>query len=170
MNPDDAIKHILTRRSIRKYTEDAVENEPITAMLKAAMAAPSAANRKPWHFVVVKKRETLDRMADALQYGKMLVDAPLAIAVCGNEEVSENYWVQDCSAATENILLAADSLGLGAVWLGVYPIQDRIAAISEILGLSPPILPLNVIAIGHPDEEKEARTQYDEGRVHYEHG
>jgi nitroreductase len=163
----DLIQTIFARRSIRKYQEQAVSEKHIDTLLQAAMAAPSASNRKPWHFVVITERERLDGLADLLPYGKMLAEAPLAIAVCGEPAMSD-YWVQDCSAATENLLLAATALGLGAVWLGVYPREERAGAVAQRLELPTGTLPLNVIAIGHPAEEKEARTQYDQARVHRE--
>jgi nitroreductase len=162
------IETILSRRSIRKYTSEPVDERDLKALLEAAMAAPSASNRKPWHFVVVTDRGTLDRLADSHGYGKMLHDAPLCIAVCGDANKSERFWVQDCSAATENLLLAATALGLGAVWLGVHPSRERVAAMKEILGIPEGVTPLNLISIGHPAEEKEPRTQYDEDRVHRE--
>jgi nitroreductase len=130
------------------------------------MAAPSASNRKPWHFLVIKDREKLNELADLHQYGKMLYDAPLCVCVCGDTALSERFWVQDCSAATENLLLAAVSLGLGAVWLGVYPSEERVEAVRKSLGMPNSVIPLNLVSIGHPAEEKEPRTQYDEGRVH----
>lgn len=159
---------IFARRSIRKYTDKPVSEEAIETLLKAAMAAPSASNRKPWQFIVVTKRETLDSLAEAHRHGKMLFQAPLCIAVCGDLTEMERYWVQDCSAATENILLAATALGLGAVWLGVYPRDERIEAVRPILALPDHITPLNLVSIGHPAEEKPSRTQYDETRVHWE--
>jgi len=164
----ELIDTIFSRRSIRRYTREPVSEEDIRTILEAAMAAPSASNRKPWHFVVVSERETLNRLAEAHKYAKMLNEAPLCISVCGDQSVSERFWVQDCSAATENLLLAAAALGLGAVWCGVHPSQDRVKDISEILGIEAPVVPLNIIAIGHPAEEKEPRTQYDEDRVHRE--
>ncbi len=164
----ELIDTIYSRRSIRRYTEEPVSEEQIKTLLEAAMAAPSASNRKPWHFVVVTERETLDRLAEAHKYAKMLHGAPVCISVCGDQSVSERFWVQDCSAATENLLLAATALGLGAVWCGVYPSHERVEAMSKILGIEAPVVPLNIIAIGHPAEEKEPRTQYDEGRVHRE--
>jgi len=164
----ELIDTIFSRRSIRRYTREPVSEEDIRTILEAAMAAPSASNRKPWHFVVVSERDTLNRLAEAHKYAKMLNEAPLCISVCGDQSVSERFWVQDCSAATENLLLAAAALGLGAVWCGVHPSQDRVKDISEILGIEAPVAPLNIIAIGHPAEEKEPRTQYDEDRVHRE--
>lgn len=159
---------IFARRSIRKYTEEPVNQEHIELLLKAAMAAPSASNRKPWQFVVVTERETLDALAEGHAHGKMLFDATLCISVCGDLTERERFWVQDCSAATENLLLAATALGLGAVWLGVYPRDERVAAVRQVLDLPEHITPLDLISIGHPAEEKEPRTQYDEGRVHWE--
>jgi nitroreductase len=161
------IDWILQRRSIRKYTSKNVDHARITALLKAAMAAPSASNRTPWHFVVINNRKQLDRLADTHPYGKMLYDAPLCIAVCGNTTTSELYWVQDCSAATENLLLAAVNLDLGAVWLGVFPRQERVNQVKNILQLPPQIIPLNLVSLGYPAEAKEARTQYSESHVHY---
>jgi len=164
----ELIDTIYSRRSIRRYTEEPVSEEQIKTLLEAAMAAPSASNRKPWHFVVITERETLGRLAEAHKYAKMLHEAPVCISVCGDQSVSERFWVQDCSAATENLLIAATALGLGAVWCGVYPSQERVEAIGKILGIEAPVVPLNIIAVGHPAEEKEPRTQYDEGRVHIE--
>lgn len=160
------VKTIFARRSIRKYTSKRVSKDDVKTMLEAAMAAPSASNLKPWHFVVITRRETLNNLAQIHPHGKMLSEAPLCIAVCGDLSISENLWVQDCSAATENLLLAATALKLGSVWLGVYPRQDRVNNISRILNLPETVTPLNLISIGHPAERKEPRTQYDEQRVH----
>ena len=161
----DLIEAIFSRRSIRKYTSESVSEADIKMLLEAAMAAPSASNSKPWHFAVVTERATLDALAEAHPHGKMLAQAPLCIAVCGDPAISD-CWVQDCSAATENLLVAVAALGLGAVWLGVYPQDDRAAFMRQILSIPENIFPLNLISIGHPAEEKEPRTQYDEARVH----
>jgi len=160
----ELIETIFARRSIRKYTAEQVSEKDLKTLLEATMAAPSASNRKPWHFVIVT-----DDLAEAHPYGKMLFDAPLCIAVCGDKTISARFWVQDCSAATENLLLAAAALGLGAVWLGVHPREDRVAAIKRVLNIPETIIPLNLVSIGHPAEYKEPRTQYDEMRVHREH-
>jgi nitroreductase len=165
----ELIQTIFARRSIRSYTAEPIDEAHIQTLLEAAMAAPSASNIKPWHFVVVSDRETLDNLAEDHPYGKMLFEAPLCIAVCGDSTLSARYWVQDCSAATENLLLAVAALGLGAVWLGVHPIAERVAAVREVLNLPETIVPLNLISIGHPAEQKESRTQYDKKRVHREH-
>ena len=162
------IQTIFARRSIRRYTSEPVSEADIKTLLEAAMAAPSASNRKPWQFVVVTKRQTLDAQAEAHPHGKMLFEATLCISVCGDLTEMERFWVQDCSAATENLLVAATALGLGAVWLGVYPREDRVAAVRQVLDIPERITPLNLVSIGHPAEEKEPRTQYDQTRVHRE--
>jgi nitroreductase len=165
----ELIKTIFSRRSIRKYTAELVSENDIRTMIEAAMAAPSASNLKPWHFVVVTNRQILDELALVHPHGKMLSQAPLCVAVCGDTTISASVWVQDCSAATQNLLLAATALGLGAVWLGVYPRQDRVNNIRKTLKLPDTIIPLNLISIGYPDETKEPRTQYDEQRIHHQH-
>ena len=163
-----AIDVILKRRSIRKYTGKPIDEKEITQLLEAGMAAPSAKNRQPWHFVVVREQEMLEKLSEAHPYGKMLAEASAAIAVCGDMNVAPDYWIQDCSAATENILIAVAALGLGAVWLGCHPRPERVTAIRKILGIPEHLGVLSLISIGHPGEEKEPRTQYDESRVHNE--
>ena len=165
------LEAIYARRSIRKYEERPVEKEKIELLLMAAMAAPSAMNIKPWEFVVVTDPDTMDKFRSALMFGKF--NAPVAIAVCGNNSffkhpMASKFWVQDCSAATENILLAAAGLGLGTVWLGVHPIHNYTKRISKILQLPDHVKPLNLIYVGYPAEEKDARTQYNPDRVHWE--
>jgi len=162
------IDNLFARRSIRRYTDDPVAEDQIDLLLKAAMAAPSAANLKPWHFVAVTRRAVLDSLADAHIYGKMLFQAPLAICVCGDPGINEHMWVQDCAASTENILLAVTGSGLGAVWLGVYPREDRMGPVAEVLGIPDNIIPFSLLSIGHPAEALPARTQYDEARVHHD--
>ena len=159
---------ILSRRSIRRYTAEQVGDADMIRLLEAGMAAPSSRNLKPWYFVTATSRETLDKLAEAHPHGKMLFEATAAIAVCGQIDISPDYWIQDCSAATENILVAAAALGLGSCWLGCHPREERIAAIGAVLGIPADIGILSLIALGHPAEEKEARTQYDESRVHRE--
>lgn len=163
-----SIDVILARRSIRKYTDEKVTEDDLKKMLEAGMAAPSSMDRKPWHFVVVRDGEILRMLADAHPYGKMLAGASAAIAVCGDEKASPDYWTLDCSASTENILIAASSMGLGAVWLGCHPRHERVGAIRRILGIPDGIGVLSLISIGYPAERKEPRTQYDDSRVHSE--
>lgn len=132
------------------------------------MAAPSASNRQPWHYVVITDRNRLKTLAEIHPHGKMLADAAAAIAVCGDCSVAPDFWVQDCSAATENILIAAAILGLGAVWLGVHPRAERESAIKEKLGVPEQMGLLCLIALGHPAERPSPRTQFDASRVHWE--
>jgi len=162
------IEPILARRSIRKYTDEPVSEGEIRELLEAAMAAPSGRNSKPWHFVVVTDREKLDALAESSHSWAMLAGAPLAIVACGDPGVSEKYWIQDTAAAIENILIAVPMLGLGAVWLGCHPNRDRVEPLRRILSIPEPVVPVAVLSIGHPAEEKEPRTQYDEARVHRE--
>ena len=165
-----SIGNLFARRSIRQFTGQPVAPEQVDTLLKAAMAAPSAGNRHPWHFVVVTDAATRSALAQAHPHAKMVTQAPVCLVPCGQPELSypgtEEYWVQDVSAATENILLAAVGLGLGSVWCGVYPLEDRILAIRQILGVPQNVIPFALIAIGYPAESKEPRTQYDPNRVH----
>jgi nitroreductase len=162
---DERLQMIFSRRSIRAYTGEPVSQADIQSLLEAGMAAPSASNRKPWHFVVVTDRTTLRALARAHPFGKMLAGAALGIAVCGDPAVSD-WWVQDCTAATENILIAVAGLGLGGVWLGCHGRSEREQAIRDVLGIPDAIHVLSMLSIGYPDETKEARTQYDPTRVH----
>lgn len=162
---DDRLATIFARRSIRAYTDEPVSEKDLKSLLEAGMAAPSGSNRKPWHFVAVTERQVLRALAEAHPYGKMLAHAGAAIAVCGDPSVSK-WWVQDCSAATENILIAATALGLGAVWIGCYGSPEREQAIREVLGIPDSVAVLSLLSVGHPAEEREARTQYDPNKVH----
>ncbi|MHB0856775.1 MAG: nitroreductase family protein [Anaerolineae bacterium] len=164
------VDNLFARRSIRKFTSEPVTQEQVTVLLKAAMAAPSAANRKPWHFVVVTDAGLRNQMADHHPHAAMLREAPLCIVPCGEASLGvpdqPEYWVQDLAAATENILLAAVGLDLGAVWCGVHPVPERVAAVREILGIPETVTPFAYVAIGHAAESKEPRSQYDPERVH----
>lgn len=162
---DERLKIIFARRSIRRYTGEPVSEADIRSLLEAGMAAPSASNQQPWHFVTVTDRATLKALADSHPYGKMLAGAALAIAVCGDPAISD-WWVQDCSAATENILVAAAGLGLGGVWLGSHFRPEREQAVRDVLGIPNRIGVLSLLSFGYPAEEKAARTQYDPARVH----
>lgn len=165
---DDRLAVLFARRSIRIYTDEPVSEADLKSLLEAGMAAPSGSNRKPWHFVAVTEREMLRALAEAHPYGKMVAKAGAAIAVCGEPDASK-WWVQDCSAATENILIAAVALGLGAVWVGCHGSPEREEAIRGVLGIPDTIGVLSLLAVGHPAEKKEARTQYDANRVHRNH-
>lgn len=161
---------LLKRRSVRKFTEEPVSDEMIEELLHAAMSGPSACNRKPWEFYVVKNEQVLEDLKTASKFSRF--SAKLAIVVCGNLSRAlpmhlADYWIQDCSAATENILLRATDLGLGAVWCGIHPQKRAEEKVRKSLGISEKQIPLNIIYIGHPAEEVEARDQYEEKRVHY---
>ena len=168
------IDFILRRRSIRKYTSQPVEPEKLELLLKAAMAAPSAMNCKPWEFVLVTDPGELAEFRTRLPFGNR--NAPAAIVVCGNPFRSFNpaahlFWVQDCSAATENILLAACGLGLGAVWIGIHPVGAFIRIVRQVVSLPPTIRPLSIVYVGYAEQPKPPRTQYDPGRVYWQkHG
>lgn len=159
---------IFSRRSIRRYTDEPLTDEEIQTLLEAAMAAPSASNMRPWHFVTVTERATLAALAQAHPHGRMTSHAAAAIVVCGDPALAPRYWVQDCSAATQNVLIAATALGLGAVWLGCHPNEEREAAIRKVLDIPDCLGVLSVISVGHPAEDKPARTQYDSSRDHRE--
>jgi nitroreductase len=171
-NIDEKLGFIFGRRSIRAYTPQAVSDEAVQKLLEAAMAAPSAAATDPWRFVVVKNREMLSRIADALPYGKMVGSAALGIVVCGDLEAAHDkqlsYLLQDCSAAIENLLLCAHVLGLGACWLGVHPREQRVKALHEILRLQISVIPVACIAIGYPAETKDPRTRFNPDYVRFE--
>jgi nitroreductase len=164
----EAIEAILTRRSIRKYTDLPVPDATVQELLEAAMSAPSAGNQQPWQFVVIRDRQTLQKVPSVHPYASMVPGAALAILVCGDLhlETHQGYWVQDCSAATQNLLLAAHAQGLGAVWLGVYPREDRVSGLRSLLRLPEHVVPLALIAIGYPDQAKPRAERYDPARVH----
>lgn len=164
----DALQAILSRRSIRQYTGQPVSEDDITELLRAAMAAPSAGNEQPWQFVVIRDRQTLDAIPNHHPYATMVRQAPVAILVCGDLDMEKHagYWVQDCAAATQNILIAAHARGLGAVWLGVYPREERMAGLQKLLGLPERIIPFALIPVGYPAEDKPPANRYDPARVH----
>ena len=166
------LDNIATRTSVRDYEARPVEKEKIEKMLRAAMAAPTAMNKQPWHFVVVDQRNVLDAFAGANPYAKMLKKAPLAIVVCGNtdkmiEGGGRDFWIQDASAATENLLLAAHAMRLGAVWTGAYPSEERCISISKVLSLSDNLIPLNMIVVGYPAEQPQPKQKFKEENISY---
>lgn len=173
VNAEQAVlDNIATRTSVRDYEARPVEKEKIEKMLRAAMAAPTAMNKQPWHFVVVDQRNVLDALAGTNPYAKMLKKAPLAIVVCGNtdkmiEGGGRDFWIQDASAATENLLLAAHAMGLGAVWTGAYPSEERCISISKVLSLSDNLVPLNMIVVGYPAEHPQPKQKFKEENVSY---
>ncbi len=165
----ETLQAILTRRSIRQYTAQTVADKLVKELLAAAMQAPSAGNQRPWHFVVATERTTLNNLAGVLPNGQMLKTAPLAVAICADLALEKypGYWAQDCSAATQNLLLAAHASGLGAVWLGVYPVEERVRNVRRQLDLPEQVVPLCVVSIGYPAETKPPIDRYEESRVHH---
>jgi nitroreductase len=164
----DTLKAILSRRSIRIYTGKVIPAEYYDILLKAAMQAPSARNRQPWHFIMISDKIVLNRLADSNTSWRMLAQADRAIVVCGDSETedTESFLIQDCAAATQNLLLAAFELGLGAVWLGVHPREDRVAEIRKALSLPARITPVSMISVGFPDEDRQVEDRYIPERVH----
>jgi nitroreductase len=169
---NETLNTIYSRRSVRSFTVAKISWDSLIKILRAGMAAPSAVNIQPWSFVVVTKRETLDELCARLPYAKMLDKAGAAIVVCGipdkDEVFSKDYWIMDCSAATENILLACHALGLGAVWTAVHVDKERIANVRKILNIPENVIPLNVIPIGVPKETGKALDKFKEENIHWE--
>jgi len=164
----DAIEAIMSRRSVRSYTDEPVSDEAVELLLRAAMNAPSARNQQPWEFVVIRDRAVLAEVPKAHPYAQMVPSAQVAIVVCADMRrvVSEGFWIQDCAAATENILIAANALGLGAVWLGVYPRDARVDGLRRLLGLPGHIVPFSLIPVGHPAERPPKVDRFDTSRIH----
>lgn len=167
-----AYMNILSRVSVRRFKDEPISDQQLTALLHAAMSAPSGVNKQPWEFIVVDNRELLNRLADALPYAKMLAHSPLAIVVCGNKArmldgADNNLWEQDCSAVSENLLLAAHAIGLGGVWTCLYPHADRMESVVKILNIGPDMIPFNIIPIGRPETDAKAINKWNAERVHF---
>jgi nitroreductase len=165
----DGLEMIFNRRSIRKFESTPVESDKIDLMLKAAMQAPSANNGQPWHFITIDDRQTLDQIPEFHPWSKMLYQAPLAIVVCAYVPEGKLYemWIQDCSAATQNLLLAAHYLGVGSVWLGLHPRTERVQGIRTLLKLPKEIHPFSIIALGYPAEKVAPVDRFDINRIHH---
>ena len=164
----EALEAIHTRRSIRKYGDQPVPDELVQKILAAAMSAPSACNQQPWQFVVITDRATLEQVPKVNPHAAMAKDAPLAILVCGDTSLEQvpGYWVVDCAAAVQNLLLAAHALGLGAVWTGVYPRRDRMDGFRRLLNLPDGVIPHTLIPLGYPAETHPREDRYRPERVH----
>lgn len=165
-----AMNLIFHRKSIRQYTSRPVTDDQVLKLLKAAMAAPSAGNEQPWEFIVLRDRKILSAIPKFHPYALMLYEASVAILVCGdlNREKYAGYWVQDCSAATENMLLEAVELELGAVWLGLYPDEDRVRAMRQLLNIPQRVVPFALVSLGYAAEHKEPADRFDAARIHYD--
>lgn len=170
---DVVMQNILARKSVRAYTDSPVSRARIDTLLRAAMAAPTGRDMRPWKFIVIDEKQTLQRLAEQLPYAKMLPEAQVAILVCGDLSVTDKdgkpstNWMFDCSAATENLLLMAEAMGLGAVWTAVYPYEERLKPVTEILELPAHIVPLNVIPVGYPKGDPQPKDKYDADNVHF---
>ena len=167
----EIIDILLSRRSIPQFTPEPVDRGSLVLLLKAAMAAPTACNSQPWEFIVVTEEEMLDCIRARLPFARY--NNPAAIVVCGNPRIAHNtaareYWVMDCSTATENILIAAAGLGLGAVWIGIHPVVPFVRAVREALDIPEDVTPLGMMHVGYAAEEKPARTQYDKHKVYWQ--
>lgn len=166
------IENIMTRKSIREFTDREIAKDTLESIVKAGMAAPSAMDKRPWGFVVVTERSVLDSLNAVHPYAN-LKTATAAIIVCGElkkaiEGEGQEYWVQDCSAATENILLAAHAYGLGAVWCGVYPSKERVEQVSKVLAIPSDVIPLNIITMGYPNENPDVKDKWNPANIHYQ--
>ena len=161
---------VLSRRSIRKYTDDPVDDATVERLLRAGMAAPAAGNQQPWEFIVIRDRATLTQITEWHPYAKMLPSAPVAVLVLGDpgEAKWAVLWPQDCSACVENMLIEAELLGLGAVWLGIHPLPERESALRGLLGIPEHVVPFAIVPFGWPQERKRPSDRYDEARIHLE--
>jgi nitroreductase len=168
---ESAIKAILSRRSTRKFTDESISPEALDLLLQAGMSAPSAMNSQPWEFVVVTEHDQLAKLREILPFGKFHV--PAAIIVCGSPRAARNpsglmFWVQDCSAAAENILVAATDLGLGSCWIGIHPIPLIGKLVKNAFKIPLGVIPLCAIYLGHPQFIKEPKPKYDPRRIHWQ--
>ncbi len=165
----DMMEAIFTRRSIRKYLPDPLDEETVTQLLRAAMAAPTATGQA-YDFIVVSDREALSRIKSFHPHAEMLAQAPMGIVVCGDpqREALPGRWIMDCSAATENMLLAANAMGLGACWVGIYPVEERIAGVRQLFNIPSHVVPLCVVAVGRPAENKGPASRFKTELIHRE--
>ena len=171
---NETTKTIFSRKSVRNYVETTLSQETLEFLVRAGMAAPSAMDRRPWEFIIINDKNVVKKLNDALPHAKMAEKAGQAIVVAGNIEKQAGgkdatFWIMDCSAAAENILLAAESLGLGAVWTAVYPAADRLKPVVEILGLPSNIVPLAFIPVGKPAGSDKPKDKFDKEKIHWNH-
>lgn len=167
----DAMQAMLTRRSVRHFTSQPVQPDELETLLRAAMSAPTSGNAQVWRFIVIDDRAVLDQIAALHPSGPVVREAPLAVLVCADEKAAKNpgRWPLDGAAATQNLLLAAHALGLGAVWLCVYPVADRAARLAALLGLPPGVEPVSLVPVGRPAEQPAPEDRYDPAKVHQNH-
>ncbi len=160
---------IATRRSIRKYREEPVSRQMIEQLLDALFAAPSAMDARPWQFVIIEDRGSLRALGREMAHCEMLSEAPLGVLICAEpvRERAPGFWPQDCAAAAENFLLAAHALGLGAVWIGLYPLEERVGVVRRVLRIPDPIVPFSLMAVGHPAERLPPENRFDPAKLHH---
>lgn len=163
MNQKEIFENIMSRTSVRSFLDQPVESEKVEMLLHAAMAAPSACNKQPWHFAVIDDRKLLDQIPHFSLYASMAKEAPLAIVVCG--DLNKTLEGTERSAATENLLLMANALDLGAVWTALYPLEERYRGMQELLALPSNLIPLNTIVIGYPKKKTTAKDKWDEANI-----
>lgn len=165
----DALECIGTRRSIRRFEDRPVPSATVRRLLEALFASPSAMDARPWHFIVADDRAALRALEREMPHCEMLREAPLGILICGDPslERAPGFWPQDCAAATQNLLLAAHALGLGGVWVGLYPMESRVEAVRRALAVPPPVIPFALAALGHPAERLPRENRFDAARLHY---
>jgi nitroreductase len=164
----DALEAINTRRSIRAYSARPVSLDRVRELVRAAMHAPSAGNEQPWHFIILTERAILDRIPDFHPHAGMVAEAPVAVLVCADprQEKHPGMWVQDLAAATQNLLLAAHAMGLGAVWVGIHPREERIQALRELIPMPEAIVPFALVPLGYPTEQTESEDRFRPERIH----
>ena len=167
----DLFEAIARRRSIRRYKPDSINDGLLNTIVRAGCSAPSAGNEQPWHFLVLRARKTLIALSESHPYADMLREAPLAILVCADLDrvKHKDYWPQDCAAAVQNMLLAAHGVGLGSVWVGVYPREARVAEVRRVISLPDTIIPFALLPMGLPAEQKPPEDRFDRQRIHQEH-
>jgi nitroreductase len=169
---NDTLKTIFSRKSVRTFQNEPVPKEKLEMIIRAGMAAPTAVDKRPWEFIVITDRKVLNQLAEALPYARMARQAAAGIVVAGDVRKQwggreSSYWIMDCSAATENILLAAESMGLGAVWTAVYPEDSRTETVRKILGIPGHIIPLNFIPVGMPQGKEKPKDKYNPAQIHW---
>jgi nitroreductase len=165
------MKEIFERRSVRKFTDQKISDENVTALIRAGMAAPSGHNDQPWHFIVIDDKKILDEITKIQPFSRPILDAQFVIIVCGDRDLKKvkeyaDFWMMDCAAATQNILLAAQSLGIGSVWMGLYPIEEWASGVKKLLGLPENVIPLSLLPFGYPVEKTVPADRFIPERIH----
>lgn len=160
---------LLERQSCRKYKSDPIPKEDLDYILHAAMSSPSAMNTRPWHFIVIKDKQTHTKIMQIHKASQMLTDAPVGIIICCDiKKQYKNYWQQDCAASTQNMLLAATAKGYGSVWCGIYPIEERVKSFADLLNLPQNIVPFSLVVIGKKTEELKEKQRWEPAKIRYE--